>query len=305
MSLNLLILGSGSALPTLDSNQTAQVLETESELYLIDCGEGTQIELRRHRVRMQRINHIFISHLHGDHFFGLVGLLSTMHLLGRKKTISIHGPEGLEEIVRVQFRNAGSHLSYTMDFNTIKKGDLLVHEDKYVKVKSLELNHRIKTFGFLFEEQPKPRKLIPKALEKYKVPNYARKGITQGEDYVDPEGNKVDNTLLSEDPDIPQRYAYCSDTAYHEPLIQGLKQVDLLYHEATFQEADRERAKTTYHSTAKDAARIANLAGVKKLLLGHFSNRYKTRQGFLKEARPIFPEAFIAEEGEKYKVGSA
>jgi ribonuclease Z len=305
MSLDLLILGSGSALPTLDSNQTAQVLETESELYLIDCGEGTQIELRRYKVRMQRINHIFISHLHGDHFFGLVGLLSTMHLLGRKKAVTIHGPEGLEEIVRVQFRNAGSHLSYKMDFNTINIGDELIHEDKYVKVRSLELNHRIKTFGFLFEEQPKPRKLIPEALEKYKVPHYARRGITQGKDFIDPQGNKVANALLSKEADAPLRYAYCSDTAYYEPLIQRLQEVDLLYHEATFQEADRERAKVTYHSTAKDAARMANLAGVKKLLVGHFSNRYKSRQGFLKEARPIFPETYIAEEGERYEVGSA
>ena len=302
MSLNLLILGSGSALPTLHSNQTAQVLETEHELYLIDCGEATQIELRRRKVRVQRINHIFISHLHGDHFFGLVGLLSTMHLLGRSKTVNIHGPEGLEEIVRIQFRNAASHLSYEMKFHTVNQGDALIHEDKYVKVSSLELNHRIKTHGFLFEEQPKPRKLIPEALAKFKVPNYARKGITQGEDYIDPDGNTIDNKLLSKDPEASLRYAYCSDTAYFEPLIQKLQGVDLLYHEATFLDQDRERAKLTYHSTAKDAARVANLAGVGKLLIGHFSNRYDDRGRFLDEARPIFPETYIAEEGSRFKV---
>jgi len=302
MSLNLLVLGSGSALPTLHANQTAQVLETESELYLIDCGEATQIELRRHKVRMQRINHIFISHLHGDHFFGLVGLLSTMHLLGRQKTLHIHGPAELEETIRIQFRNAGSHLSYEMVFIPVVQGDTIIHEDKFVSVKSLELNHRIKAFGYLFEEQPKPRKLIPAALEKYKVPNYARRGISQGDDYIDPEGERVENSKLSEDPEPPKRYAFCSDTAYFEPLIDRLSKVDLLYHEATFQEADRERAKATYHSTAKDAARVANLAGVGKLLLGHFSNRYKSKAGFLKEARPIFPETYIAEEGERFSV---
>jgi len=300
MSLSLLILGSGSALPTLRSNQTAQILETESDLYLIDCGEGTQIELRRNKVRVQRINHIFISHLHGDHFFGLVGLLSTMHLLGRKKVVTIHGPAGLEEIVRIQFRNAGSHLSYQMQFNTVNEDQKLIHEDKYVKVHSLQLNHRIKTFGFIFEEQPKARKLIPEALLHHQVPNYARKAISQGEDYIDPEGRKIDNELLTKDPEPPKRYAYCSDTAYYEPIIPRLDQVDLLYHEATFQESDKERAKVTFHSTAKDAARIANLAGVKKLLVGHFSNRYKNKDGFLQEARPIFPETYIAEEGERY-----
>ena len=223
-----------------------------------------------------------------------------MHLLGRQKTVHIHGPQGLEEIVRIQFRNAGSHLSYEMKFHTITKGDELIHEDKYVKVTSLELNHRIQTFGFLFEEQPKPRKLIPEALAKYKIPNYARKSITQGEDYVDPDGKTVKNALLSTDPEPSRRYAYCSDTAFYEPLIQRIENVDLLYHESTFLDADIERAKATYHSTAKDAARVANLAGVGKLLLGHFSNRYKNREGFLQEARPIFLESHIAEEGERY-----
>lgn len=304
MPLSVLILGSGSALPTLHNKQSAQLVETETELYLVDCGEGTQIELRRHKVRIQRINHIFISHLHGDHFFGLVGLLSTLHLLGRDKIIHIHGPKGLEEIIRIQFRNAGSHLSFEMKFHLIAKANEWIHEDKFVRVKSLPLNHRIETYGFLFEEQKKLRKLNPKALEEYKIPNYARKGISKGEDFVDSDGKTVSNKKLTFDPEPINRYAYCSDTAYSEVLLDSLPEVDLLYHEATFQEKDRERAKKTFHSTAKDAARMANMSGAKKLLLGHFSNRYESKEGFLQEARPIFPETYIAEEGERFVVST-
>lgn len=302
MAFKVLVLGSGSALPTLNSNQSSQLIESESELYLIDCGEGTQIELRRQKVRIQKINHIFISHLHGDHFFGLVGLISTMHLLGRQKELHVHGPADLEEIIRIQFRNAGSHLSYETHFHTVDAGDQLIHEDKYFKVKSLPLKHRITTYGFLFEEQEKPRKLIPKALGKYQVPNYARKAITEGEDYTNPEGELIPNERLSMDPERPASYAYCSDTAYSEKLLNVLPEVDLLYHESTFLDKDRERAKKTYHSTSKDAARIANLSGAKKLILGHFSNRYDDREAFLQEARPIFPESYLAEEGERYSV---
>jgi len=305
MSFHVLVLGSGSALPTLSSNQSAQLIETESELYLIDCGEGTQIELRRRKVRVQRINHIFISHLHGDHFFGLVGLMSTLHLLGRTKELHIHGPKGLEEIIRIQFRNAGSHLSYEMLFHPIEKANEWIHEDQFVKVKTLPLKHRIPCFGFLFLEKEKPRKLDPKALEENQVPNYARKAISMGEDYINEEGVRIANDKLSSPPDPPASYAYCSDTAYHEDLLQLINNVDLLYHESTFQEKDRERANKTFHSTAKDAARIANLAGVGKLLLGHFSNRYKNRDGFLKESRSIFPESYIAEEGERYLVSKS
>lgn len=304
MSFSLLVLGSGSALPTLQSNQSAQLVETENELYLIDCGEGTQIELRRQKVRIQRINNIFISHLHGDHFFGLVGLLSTMHLLGRKKDINIYGPEGLEEIIRIQFRNAGSHLSFKMFFQTITASNELLHEDKAVKVKSLPMRHRIPTFGFYFEEQAKVRKLIPSALEQYKVPNYARKGISEGEDFKDEDGNIISNHKLSKEPERPATYAYCSDTAYSDELLNVLPAVDLMYHESTFLEVDRARAKKTYHSTAKDAARIANLSGAKKLLLGHFSNRYDSNEKFLQEARPIFPNSHIAEEGKRFKIKS-
>jgi len=300
MSLAVLILGSGSALPTISSNQSAQVVELENQLFLVDCGEGTQIELRRNKVKVQKVDHIFISHLHGDHFFGLVGLLSTMHLLGRKKTLNIHGPKGLEEIVQIQFRNAGSHLSFEMRFNEIKEAGQLLLENKKLRISALPLKHRIPCFGFLFQEKPGLRKLKVEALATYKIPVHARKGLTEGEDFITEQGELIPNDKITLDPDIPSSYAYCSDTAFYEKLISYIEGVDLLYHEATFLERERDRAKKTYHSTAKDAAKAANLAGAKKLLIGHFSNRYKTKDGFLQEARQVFKETYIAEEGETF-----
>lgn len=300
MSLDVLILGSGSALPTISSNQSAQLVELENQLFLVDCGEGTQIELRRNKVKVQKIDDIFISHLHGDHFFGLVGLLSTMHLLGRKKALNIHGPKGLEEIVQIQFRNAGSHLSFEMRFNEVKEAGQLLFENNKLKISVLPLKHRIPCFGFLFQEKIGLRKLKVEALAKYKIPIHARKGLTEGEDYITEEGGLIPNAKITLDPDRPSSYAYCSDTAFYEKLISFIEGVDLVYHEATFLERERDRAKKTYHSTAKDAAKIANMAGANKLLIGHFSNRYKTKDGFLQEARQVFKETYIAEEGKRF-----
>jgi ribonuclease Z len=300
MPLSVLILGSGSALPTISSNQSAQVVETGNQLFLVDCGEGTQIALRRNKVKIQKIHHVFISHLHGDHFFGLVGLLSTMHLLGRKKELHIHGPLGLEEIVQIQFRNAGSHLSFEMIFHSMEKGGELLYEDSKVSIHSLPLKHRIPCYGFYFQEKPGPRKLKVAALKKYRVPTYARKGLTEGADFQLEDGTVIPNKEMTEDPPAPRSYAYCSDTAFYEKLIPLLEGVDLLYHESTFLKADAQRAKKTYHSTAEDAATVAKEAGVGKLLLGHFSNRYEKKEWFLEEARAIFEAAYIAEEGELF-----
>jgi ribonuclease Z len=304
MRFSVLILGSGSALPTTSSNQTAQIIEMGNQLFLMDCGEGTQIELRRNKVKLQKIDHVFISHLHGDHFFGLVGLLSTMHLLGRKKALHIHGPQGLQEIIEIQFRNAGNHLSYEIVFHLTEKAGQIAFEDELVKVTVLPLHHRISCFGYRFDEKEKPRKLIPKALEEYAIPTYARNEITKGADFRDEDGRVVPNHLLSKAAEPPKSYAYCSDTAYFKKLIPYLKGVDLLYHEATFLEEDKERAAKTFHSTAQDAARVAKEAEVSKLLLGHFSNRYKSKERFLQESRQLFKESYIAEEGKSFEVGS-
>lgn len=302
MAFSVLILGSGSALPTVHSNQTAQLIEMDNQLFLMDCGEGTQINLRRYKVKIQKINHIFISHLHGDHFFGLVGLLSTMHLLGRKNELHIHGPKGLQEIVEIQFRNAGNHLSFEMLFHTTEKAGQVVYEDQKVQITSLPLKHRIPCFGYKFEEKEKPRKLNPKALEKYEIPNYARHALTLGEDFRDEVGRVLPNKKLTEDPEPPKAYAYCSDTAYSENLLPYLKSVNLLYHESTFLESERARAKKTYHSTAKDAAKIASQAEVGKLIVGHFSNRYKSKDRFLQEGRQLFKPMELAEEGKTFEV---
>lgn len=302
MSFSVLILGSGSALPTISSNQTSQVVEVANSLFLVDCGEGTQIELRRNKVKVQKIDHIFISHLHGDHFFGLVGLMSTMHLLGRKKELHIHGPKGLDEIIQIQFRNAGSYLSYQMNFCEVKEAGQILFEDDKIKITSLPLKHRIPCFGFLFQEKEKPRKLIGTALEENKIPNYARKSIAEGKDFVKEDGTIIKNKVLTKAPDKSKSYAYCSDTAYNENLLQFINGVDLIYHESTFLEEDRIRAKKTFHSTASDAAKIAKKAAAGKLLLGHFSNRYAAKEPFLIEAGSIFSTTEIAIEGRVFEV---
>jgi len=300
MPLSVLILGSGSALPTISSNQSAQIIECANQLFLVDCGEGTQIELRRNKVKVQKIDHIFISHLHGDHFFGLVGLLSTMHLLGRKNKIHIYGPKGLSEIVQIQFKTAGSYLSFEMAFHEVKEGGQLLYENSKIETYSIPLRHRIPCFGFLFKEKKGLRKLKVSAIAKYRIPVHARKGITEGNNFTTEEDEVIENRLITEDPGVPTSYAYCSDTAYNEKLLPMIKGVNLLYHEATFLEAERSRAKKTFHSTAGDAARIAKTANVGKLLLGHFSNRYKSKDAFLQEARTIFKETYIATEGELF-----
>jgi len=301
MPLEVLILGSGSALPTISANQTAQVVSCGNQLFLVDCGEGTQVQLRKNKVKIQNINHVFISHLHGDHFFGLVGLLSTMHLLGRRSEIYIHGPKGLDEIVEIQFRNAGSHLSFKMVFYTVEKEGQVLFEDSKITVTSLPLKHRIPCFGFHFQEKKGLRKLDGQKLLEHNIPVYARKGIAEGEDFRSEEGVVVKNSELTMDPPKPKAYAFCSDTAYYEKLIPFILEVDLLYHEATFLESERERAKKTFHSTAKDAATIALKVNAKQLLMGHFSNRYKNKDGFLQEARMIFKSTHVAVEGKSFE----
>jgi len=302
MALEVLILGSGSALPSLSANQTSQVVSCGNQNFLVDCGEGTQVQLRKNKVKIQNINQVFISHLHGDHFFGLVGLLSTMHLLGRRAELHIHGPKGLEEIVEIQFRNAGSHLSFKMLFHTIQKAGEILYEDAKIIVTSLPLKHRIPCFGFHFQEKEGLRKLDGQKLVEHNIPIYARKSITEGEDFRSEDGVVLRNSELTNNPPEPTAYAFCSDTAYYEKLIPFIQEVDLLYHEATFLETERERAKKTFHSTAKDAARIAVKADAKQLIIGHFSNRYKNKDGFLQEARMVFKNTHVAEEGKEYRL---
>lgn len=302
MALSVLILGSGSALPTVNTHQTAQIVRQENHLFLVDCGEGTQVELRRHGVKIQGIHHVFISHLHGDHFFGLVGLISTMHLLGRTTKLNVHGPKELKEIVLMQFSDAGERLSFELEFFTVEAPGQILYEDKKITISAIPLHHRIPCYGFLFQEKEGLRRLDKKALQQYAIPKHVRKSITEGEDFVLSNGEVIPNKAITHDPHRPQSYAFCSDTAYSTKLLDYIKQVDLLYHEATFMEKDKDRAKKTFHSTARSAAEIAQLAKVSKLLIGHASNRYRDKVALLKEAKSVFKDTSFAKEGEEYFV---
>ena len=297
------ILGCSSATPTSERHPSAQVLNVQGRLFLIDCGEAAQIQVRKYGIRLQKISHVFISHLHGDHFFGLVGLLGTMHLLGRTNELHIHAPHGLREIIEVQHKYSDTHLRFPLVFHELDtKSETIILDDEKLSVTTLPLVHRVPCCGFLFREKPRPRNINKEKLEEYKIPLAYMNLLKSGADYTDENGKVIPNAELTLDPPPPRSYAYCSDTAYNESLISSVKHVDLLYHEATFTEDMRERAKETLHSTAKDAGTIANKAGVKKLLIGHYSARYNDLLPLLEEAQKTFPGATLAEEGKTYLV---
>lgn len=298
---NITILGSGSSIPTLARNLSGQFLNIRGKYYLIDCGEGTQFQLIRYKLKYQKIDHIFISHLHGDHYFGLVGLLSSMHLLGRTKDLNIYGPPDLEGIINSQIRNHNTGLNFRMIFNKLGfSGNEMILDNKHIKIETIKLKHRIPCNGFLIKEKPRPRTLNQEAIEKYNIPIYERANIKNGADFVMESGEKVENERMTSAPISPRSYAYCSDTAYYEAIIKQIAGVDLLYHEATFMNDRQERAKETFHSTAEQAAMIAQKARVKKLLLGHISARYKDATGLVKEAMGVFENTVLVREGENY-----
>ncbi len=300
MSFSLKILGCGSATPTSWTNPSAQFLNMEERYFLIDCGEGTQAALRKNKVGFKKIDNIFISHLHGDHFFGLVGLLSTLSLLDRKKDLHVYSPKGLKEIIVTQFRISKTYLSYFVHFHEIStKEPIVVLDDKKLTVKAIPLKHRIETYGFLFEEKLKERKLNIDAVQKLGVEVCDYRNIKLGRDYEKDNGEVIENSILTFDPPKPLSYFYCSDTAYEPKLAEWIKDVNLLYHESTFIEDNVELAHKTGHSTAKQAALIAKEAKVGNLLLGHFSARYKDRNVFLEEAKPYFDKTELASESKE------
>ena len=301
MSFNLKILGCNSATPTAWANPSSQFLNMEERYFLIDCGEGTQVELRRHKIKFSRINNIFISHLHGDHIFGLIGLISTFHMLDRKSQLNIYSPRGLKDLIVTQLRITQTRLSYFVNFIELtNKEDEIVFEDDKVEVSSFPLKHRITCYGFLFREKPKERKLEIADVEKYNIDKSLYRSIKKGNDVVNEDGILIENRLITSDPPKTLSYAYCTDTVYYEKIIPSIKGVDLLYHESTFLEDKKALAKKTGHSTALDAAKIATLANVNKLVLGHFSARYKDRSVYLNEALKEFPNTEIAEDGKDF-----
>lgn len=295
-------LGTGAALPARGRYPSSQLVNVGGGWYMIDCGEGTQERLRAIGFNFQRIGHIFISHLHGDHYLGLMGLISSMHLMGRQAPLHVHGPPELKEIIGLQLRASSTYLRFPMQVHAIRpESGTVLHADERVVVSALELEHRIPCTGFLFREQPGQRRLRPGRVGE--VPQFRRNAVKNGEDLVLGDGTRIPNAELTLDPPPPRSYAYCSDTAYAPALIPFLQGVDLLYHEATFTTAMASRAKETMHSTAAQAALIAKEARVGKLLLGHFSSRYKSASVLLDEARPIFPITELSSEGSEFRVG--
>ncbi|QBN17487.1 ribonuclease Z [Flavobacterium nackdongense] len=300
--MNLTILGCYAATPRTITNPTSQVLEIRNRLFLIDCGEGTQVQLRKNKIKFSKINQVFISHLHGDHFFGLIGLISTFALLNRTTDLHIYGPKGIKEIINLQLRLSNSWTKYGLYFHELEsKQSEVVFEDDKVIVKTIPLNHRVYTNGFLFQEKIKERKLNLEAVQNYKIDTCYYQNIKNGKDITLDDGREIANEKLTFDPAPPLSYAFCSDTAYNESIIPLIQEVDVLYHESTFLDSEEGLAGKTMHSTAKEAARIALKANVKQLILGHYSTRYENIGLFKEQAETIFPNVLLADDGKSFE----
>lgn len=301
--MKLTILGCHAATPRTLTNPTSQVLEVGKHFFLIDCAEATQVQLRKQKIKFGRINQIFISHLHGDHVFGLIGLVSTFMLLGRKDPLHIYGPKGIKEFILMQLRLTDSRCSYELNFNELEsKESQLIFENGQVEVFTIPLKHRVYTNGFLFREKPGLRKLNRAAAQEHNVESvYYHKAVT-GKDVVDRDGNLVKSESITFPPPPVKSYAYCSDTAYTESILPYIKEVTALYHEATFLESEAELAVKTLHSTAKEAALIAKSANVGKLILGHYSTRYDNLNDFQSEAQTVFANTELAEDGKIFEI---
>ncbi|QLG46465.1 ribonuclease Z [Costertonia aggregata] len=300
--MKLHILGCYAATPRTLTNPTSQVLEIKNHMFLIDCGEGTQVQLRKNKIKFSRINHIFISHLHGDHFFGLPGLISTFRLLGREKEMHVYGPKGIKEAITLFLKLGDSWTNYPLIFHElVSKERQIVFEDDKVSVETIPLNHRVYTNGFLFREKLGERKLNSKAAAAYKIDKVFFKNIKKGNDVILDDGSVISNDKITFDPDKPKSYAYCSDTGFEPEIIPQIKNVDVLYHESTFLESEAKLAPKTKHATAKEAATIAKNATVGTLILGHYSTRYKSIGLFKAEAQTVFENVELADDGKTFE----
>ena len=297
--LSVTILGNNSAVPTHNRHPTAQVLQTLDHTFLIDCGEGTQMQMNLYKIRRNKISRIFISHLHGDHYFGLIGLLTSLGLNRRTADLHIYSPKPLKEIIELQLNACNADLPYSLAFHLIEN-EQIIFEDKKIVVESFKVNHRIECWGFLFREKKNARKIDPKKIKKYNIPTSFYESLHEGKDFVTSDNVIIKNEILTTAVKPPKSYAYCADTGYFEPIVEKIKGVDLLYHESTYLSALEEKAASRFHSTAKQAAMIAKKAGVKKLLLGHFSSMYEKLDEFKTEACEVFENTDIAEEGTCY-----
>ncbi|UOX33156.1 ribonuclease Z [Flavobacterium sediminilitoris] len=300
--MKLTILGCYAATPRTITNPTSQVLEIKNQMFLIDCGEGTQVQLRKHKIKFARINHIFISHLHGDHFYGLVGLISTFMLLNRVNDLHVYGPKGIKEIILLQLKASGSFTGYNLYFHELdSKESEVVFEDDKVFVKTIPLKHRVYTNGYLFKEKNTQRKLNIEAVEKYEIETCYYQKIKSGGNITLDNGEIIQNELLTFDPEAEKSYAFCSDTLYNETIIPIINSVDVLYHESTFLESEAHLAEKTMHTTAIQAATIAKKANVKQLVIGHYSTRYGNIELFKEEAQTIFEDVLLADDGKTFE----
>ncbi|WP_029275132.1 ribonuclease Z [Pedobacter borealis] len=299
MKFEVTILGSSSATPVFNRNPSAQLLNCNEKYYLIDCGEGTQQQLTKYNLKAARIDYIFISHLHGDHYFGLIGLLSSLHLNGRIKPMQIFGPKPLLEILEIQFKYSDTVLRYPIEFFPIEADESRqIFENSDLTVKTIVLNHRIPTTGFIFQQKKRQRKLIKEKTNEVPMAYYT--ALKKGIDVELPNGDILRSEDYTTEADAPRCYAYCSDTLFDESYFATIKDCDTLYHETTFMHDLLDRAKETHHTTALQAAEVAKINGVKKLLIGHFSSRYKTLQMLLEEAQSVFENTELAVEGRTF-----
>jgi ribonuclease Z len=301
-NLKLKILGCYAATPRTLTNPTSQVLEIKNRLFLIDCGEGTQVQLRKHKIKFSQINHIFISHLHGDHFFGLIGLISTFMLLGRTKDLHIYGPKGIKAAILLLLKLGNAFTPYQLHFHELtSKSSEVIFEDEKVKVSTIPLKHRVYTNGYLFEEKNVERKLNIDAILNHKIEFVYYNKIKYGGDIKLDNGKIIPNAELTFDPEPAKSYAFCSDTLYNKDIVPIINKVTALYHESTFLETESHLATKTMHSTAKEAAKIAKLANVGTLLLGHYSTRYGSLDKFKEEANEIFDNVLLADDGLEFE----
>ncbi len=297
--LSLTILGNNSAIPAFGRNPTAQVLQLQDDYFLIDCGEGTQSQLSKYKIRRSKINCIFISHLHGDHYFGLIGLLTSMSLLSRTQDLHIYGPAQLEQIINIQLEVADTKLSYSLFFHAIHTPGVILDDNKF-SVRIFPLQHRIECWGFLFRQKKKPRSIDPNKIKNYEIPASFYGKLQNGEDYTTQKGNTIHNDLVTMANSPCKSYAYCADTIYDEGLVEIVQGVDILYHETTYLNASADKAAARYHCTTSQAGSIALKAGVKKLIIGHFSSRYEHLDDFLTETTAVFKNTELSREGTCY-----
>ncbi len=302
-SFKIHILGCGSALPTPKHYASSQVVEIRGKMFMIDCGEGTQIQLRRSRIKFQKISNVFISHLHGDHCFGLIGMVSTFGMLGRTAPLHVYAPADFENMLNAQIEMFCRGLEYEIVFHAVDtEKSYIVYEDRSLSVSTIPLKHRIPCCGYMFREKPILPHIRREMLDFYNIPLSRFNNIKNGEDWITEEGEVIKNSILTKPADPPRSYAYCSDTAYMPELWKIVKNVNVLYHESTYASDNEDMARMYYHSTSQQAAYVAKNADAGKLLLGHYSSRYANEDVLLDEAVKIFPNSVLSHEGQTIDV---